>query len=388
MPSLKRILITGGAGFIGRALVRSLADSGAYRIAVLDNLSAQVHGPDARFSEGLLGFATCRRGDVNDQRALMEALRGQEVVVHLAAETGTGQSMYEISRYTQVNVQGTALLLDCCRQAGDCVKKIVLASSRAVYGEGRTHCASCGVVYPGQRTRDDMERGQFALRCPMCGRPVSALATNEDSPLCPTSIYGVTKASQEQLLDVFRKSSEASAVALRFQNVYGPGQSLQNPYTGVLSIFSNLILAGEEINLFEDGAEGRDFVFIDDVVQAIRLAIEGDDLPCYAYNVGTGSLTSIAEVSERLMESLGQNVPARISGDFRLGDIRHCFADLTRSKRDLGYEAAWALVDGIQRFCEWVKGQGQNTSKFSQSIDELKDNDILLSSRKGDTDGE
>ena len=382
---MTRILVTGGAGFIGGALVRALAEKGVYEITVMDNLSPQIHGPDAVFPEGLLDASVCLKGDLRDRGDLQTALRDQEIVVHLAAETGTGQSMYEIARYTSTNVDSTAKLLEECGRDSSNVRKIILASSRAIYGEGKYRCDGCGVVFPRGRTIEDMKAGDFEVHCPHCEKAVEPLPTDEAAPVHPGSIYGVTKAAQDQLVAVWGEALGVDTIALRFQNVYGPGQALNNPYTGILSAFSGLILDGGDLDIFENGLESRDFVFIDDAVDAVRMAIEKGRLPNRAYNVGTGERASISDVAQLLMQSFGRKVPAQISGHFRAGDIRHNFASTERCREDLGFQAQWDLEAGLSRLCEWVQSEGSAQCDLGKAAAELKSRGLLHSGKKLDS---
>jgi dTDP-L-rhamnose 4-epimerase len=267
---MSNILINGGAGFIGSRLALALLRRG-HLVTVLDNLSPQIHGDEPRASslyrsiEGQVRFI---HGDVTDRAALAAALAEQDAVVHYAAETGTGQSMYQIERYSHVNVGGTALLLDILANAPHRVKRMVVASSRSIYGEGKYLSPELGAVYPTHRSEADMQAGRFEVAPPAGSSALELVATDEDSRIHPSSVYGITKQVQEQLVMTVCPTLGIDGVALRYQNVYGPGQSLANPYTGILSIFSNLIMSGKPINIFEDGLESRDFVYIDDVVAA------------------------------------------------------------------------------------------------------------------------
>ena len=378
---MKKVLITGGAGFIGSALVRALAATGEYELTVLDNLSPQIHGDGASFDPDIEARARCIRGDVTRAEDCRAALAGQDCVVHLAAETGTGQSMYEMRRYCDVNVTGTAVLLEACREVRGQLEKVIVASSRAVYGEGKYRCEACGPVYPGPRALVRMEAGDFEVYCPKCDRPVSLLPTDEDSPLTPLSVYGATKVTQEHLVRIFAESSEIPAVAFRFQNVYGPGQSLHNPYTGILSIFSTRILNGNPIEIYEDGRESRDFVYVADVVEAVRLALEQDTGPYSCYNVGTGVPTSVEELAEALMNGYGRRVPLVKKAAFRLGDIRHNVADLGRIREELGFSPSWALEDGLQRFVAWVQTVGPVEDRYGASVRQLQRDKLLRNAR-------
>lgn len=284
------MLITGGAGFIGSNLALKLIERG-YSVTVLDNLSPQIHGDAPSQSplyQSIKDRVTFIKGDITNRADLTKALQHQNLIVHLAAETGTGQSMYEIEKYTLVNILGTSLLLDILANERNEVEKIVLSSSRAVYGEGKYLCSEHGTVYPLSRSNDDMSKGDFEVKCPHCGLPVGCLPTDENSLLHPTSIYGITKHVQEQLIVTTGKALNLPTVVFRYQNVYGPGQSLSNPYTGILSIFSTSAKSGKGINIFEDGQESRDFVYIDDVTDATVLGIERDEANYQVFNVGGG----------------------------------------------------------------------------------------------------
>ena len=274
---MKNVLITGGAGFIGSNLALKLLDKGYY-VSVLDNLSTQIHGENPEESsplyQSIKGKVRFIKGSVFCREDWLKALEGQDAVIHLAAETGTGQSMYEIEKYVNSNIGGTALLLDILTNTKHCVKRVVVAESRAIYGEGKYHCPRCGDVYPLERKDEDMAKGDFECKCPKCGSEVDLVATTEDSAIHPSSVYGISKQVQGQLVHLVCKSIGIESVSFRYQNVYGPGQSLSNPYTGILSIFSTRIKNGNGINIFEDGKETRDFVYINDVVDATILGLE------------------------------------------------------------------------------------------------------------------
>ncbi len=370
---MTRVLVTGGAGFIGSALAERLVAEG-HDVTVLDSLLEQVHGPDPHSSplfRKLPQAVRFVRGDVTDRAVLATALAGQEAVVHLAAETGTGQSMYRIEHYARVNVGGTALLLDLLANEPHEVRRIVVASSRAIYGEGRYLTADGRAVFPGPRTRSAMEAGRFAPEVPGAG-PIEAAPTDEESRLHPTSVYGITKQVQEQLVLTAGGALGLEAVALRFQNVYGPGQSLANPYTGILSIFANRILAGEPLNIFEDGHESRDFVFVDDAVEATCLALFAPAAPGHAFNVGTGRAVSVIEVAETLMAALGRRVPARITGQFRVGDIRHALACTRLARERLGFTARVPFEEGAARLARWAAGEGPRDAGYEESLAEMR----------------
>lgn len=373
---MKNILITGGAGFIGANLALKLIEKG-YKVTVFDNLSPQIHGDNPDLTSPLYnsikGKVKFIKGTVTSKEDWMEAITGQECVVHLAAETGTGQSMYEIYHYINVNILGTALLLDILTNTKHTVKKVVVAESRAIYGEGRYYSEELGLyLYPNERFDADMSKGDFEVKFPGCKKPLTLVATSEDSLIHPTSVYGITKQVQGQLVHLVCASLGLASVSFRYQNVYGPGQSLSNPYTGILSIFSTRIKNGNEINIFEDGKESRDFVYIDDVVEATFLGIEKDEASRHAFNVGTGVAIDVLTVANTLMEKYGVKVPIKITGNYRLGDIRHNYADITLAKEVLGFNPKWDFNKGIGEFVKWVNEQDIQQDNYLVSIEEMR----------------
>jgi len=372
------ILITGGAGFIGSNLTRKLVEKG-FKVTVLDNLSKQIHGENQNSTlySSIKDIATFIQGDVCNKSDWKKALRNQDAVIHLAAETGTGQSMYEISRYNEVNILGTTHLLDILANDNHSIKKMIIASSRSIYGEGKYMCKNDGVVYPNQRQDIDMAKGGFNLVCNECNEPLELLATDEDSKVHPSSIYGITKQQQEQMILLIGKTLNIPAVALRYQNVYGPGQSLSNPYTGILSIFSTRLLNGNDIDIYEDGQESRDFVFIDDVVNATILALEKTEANNQIFNVGSGIATSVTEVANSLKSLYNSDVKISVSGKYRLGDIRHNYADLSKIKNALGFSPKFDFILGITSFVNWVKTQEVMEDKYETSIQELKNKGLI-----------
>jgi len=368
----KNILITGGAGFIGSNLALKLIEKG-YQVTVLDNLSPQIHGEKSPLYESIKGKVTFIKGTVLSYDDWKKALKGADVVVHLAAETGTGQSMYEIEKYTDVNIKGTSIFLDILANEKHSIKKIVVASSRAIYGEGKYKCQKHGIVYPNERKDCDMAQGDFNVKCPYCHANVELLATDEESKIHPASIYGITKQVQEQMFMVMGKSLNIPAVAFRYQNVYGAGQSLSNPYTGILSIFSTRIKNGNDISIFEDGKESRDFVYIDDVVDATILGIEKDEANYEVFNVGLGKAIDVMTVANTLVAEYASETNITITGNYRLGDIRNNYADLSKIKNKLGFEPKINFKEGISKFVEWVNKQDIVEDKYTQSIEEMKE---------------
>lgn len=374
---MEKILITGGAGFIGSNLALALLKRG-HQVTVLDNLSEQIHGKNPEETSSLYLSIKDKvhfiKGTVACRETLQKAIADNTVIVHLAAETGTGQSMYEIQHYTDVNIGATALLLDILTNEKHSVKKVVVASSRAIYGEGKYYNKTKNTfVYPLQRTDNDMQKGDFEVKDPQNHSDVLELvATTEDAIIHPTSVYGITKQVQEQLVMTVCPTIGIAGVAFRYQNVYGPGQSLKNPYTGILSIFSTQIKNGNGINIFEDGKETRDFVFISDVVDATVLGIEKETANNQVFNVGTGVATDVITVATELSNNYGIQVPITISGNYRLGDIRHNYADITKARQLLGFEPKVSFKEGLKQFTNWVNTQEIEEDKYQQSIDEMK----------------
>ena len=372
-----KIVITGGAGFIGTHLTRQLLAHG-HAVTILDNFLPQVHQDERSLSADVAPHVRLVEGDVADKTVMRAALDEAECVVHLAAETGTGQSMYQVTRYGQTNILGTSVLFDLLVEgAARGIQRLIVASSRAIYGEGAYNCAEHGQVYPRARTSAEKERALFDPVCAVCGGACAPVATPETAPLSPSSWYGLTKQLQEQMTLMFGQVLGVPAVALRYQNVYGPGQSLSNPYTGILAVFSNLAREGKPIQVFEDGAESRDFVFIDDVVEATRAAIELPITGCHSVNVGSGQRTTVLEVAERINAFYGGKSSISISGAFREGDIRHGMADLRQVSYLLKYQPRWQFPDGLTRFLAWASDLRPLDAGYERSLVELREKGLL-----------
>ncbi len=375
------ILVTGGAGFIGSDLSINLSQRG-HEVIAFDNLSEQIHGKKPKVTSPLYkslldSKVNFVRGDVRNLYNLKKILKNVDVVVHLAAETGTGQSMYEIKKYEEVNVGGTALLLDLLANTKHSIKKVIVASSRAIYGEGRYFAKEFGYVYPPHRKEMDMKNGDFEVKYKNSQKPLKLMSTDEESKIHPSSIYGITKQVQEQMVECACSSLGINWVSLRYQNVYGKGQSLHNPYTGIISIFSTLIKNENPINVFEDGKESRDFVHIKDVVSATILAIEEDEANDEVFNVGSGISTSVLSVAKELVNKFGVDVEINITGDYRMGDIRHNYADLTKIKKKLGFSPKVKFADGISEFVDWVNEVDVPVSNYNKSIEELAEKGLF-----------
>jgi dTDP-L-rhamnose 4-epimerase len=365
-----KILVTGGAGFIGSWLVDFLSAS-EHSILVLDNLSVQIHGAIPKLDLPWLGSEKVDfiRGDIRDLKLMDELLARVDAVVHLAAETGTGQSMYQIAHYYDVNQQATAAMFEAIGTRHRHIKRVVLASSRSIYGEGAYKLAD-QIFVPKPRDSSRLKAGQFEPVGPK-GEALQLFATPEDVAPSPASVYAATKLANESLGRIFADAYCTTVVALRFQNVYGERQSLRNPYTGILSIFSNRMRQNLPVNIFEDGLESRDFVHVSDVVRAITLTLECPLEGFDAINVGSGVATSVLQVAETLRKLLGSASTLGVSGDFRAGDIRHCYADLTRARELLGFEPLLGMGQGLSRFCEWVMTQSIIEDRSEKAMNEL-----------------
>lgn len=372
-------LITGGAGFIGQRVARALLLQGA-KVRILDNFSPQIHAAEV-LPVDLAGHVEVVKADVRDCDALKRALRGVDTVVHLAAETGTGQSMYEIERYFSVNVQGTATLLDLMQNddCGKSLRSIVVASSRAVYGEGAYQCAAHGLVFPEQRTRERMSASAFEPVCPVCGSLVSLFPTPESAPFIPMSMYGLTKQVQEQAVLLFARTRGINGFGLRYQNVYGPGQSLKNPYTGILAVFSNLARQNQVIEIYEDGLESRDFVYIDDVVEATIRSINYSGQFVGALNVGSGQATSVMTVAQEITAYFDSSSTIKVTGAFRMGDIRHNIANVSKLEQVLSFVPGVPFKQGLAKFLGWAAEQApEDKAAYLRSVTELAARGLMV----------
>ena len=380
---MKNILITGGAGFIGSQIVTKLFESKEWNITVLDNLSQQIHGTDSSQSY-LYGLIKdkCQfiNADIRDFDIVSKAVADVEYIIHLAAETGTGQSMYQINRYNEVNIMGTSNLFQAISNLGkeSKVKKIILSSSRSVYGEGKYNCPSCGVIFPKSRSRETMQKGDFNLYCPKCGKKLELVSTTEDSEINPCSLYAFTKYSQEKMLQTLCPAMGIDFTIFRFQNVYGAGQSLKNPYTGILSIFSTLMLENKPINIFEDGLESRDFIHVKDIADGVIASIENSQSNSEIINLGSGINTTVIQIAEILKKAYNSQSKLNVTGDFRIGDIAHNKADISKAEKLLGFVPKISLEDGLNDFCNWVKNQSTDNSGYEKSLKEMEQSGLFI----------
>ena len=371
----KVILITGGAGFIGSQIITKLLLDGC-QVRVVDNLSSQIHGHIPTGLDFLkqpgVDFI---RGSVTSLDVWRRALENVDSVIHLAAETGTGQSMYEINRYFDVNVQGTANMLQVLQndKVGTSLRTLIVASSRAVYGEGSYMCPRHGVIFPDQRSAANMSAGVFEFYCPSCKEKLTSSATEECAPFKPMSVYALTKQTQEQAVLMHARNNNLNGFAFRYQNVYGPGQSLKNPYTGILAVFSNLARQSQVIDVYEDGLESRDFVYIDDVVEATIRAVMYREEFVGALNVGSGLAVSVIEVANQINKYFGNRSEVRITGAYRAGDIRHNTASTLRLESVLNFKPMTPFRFGLERFLAWVETQPlEDNYAYQKSLLELK----------------
>ena len=349
------VLVTGGAGFIGSHLVDALV-AGGERVRVIDNLDPLAH-PDGEPPAHLPADVELLVGDVRDRAAVERALEGVDRVFHLGGVVGNGESMVNVRRAVDANCAGTATLLEALLARRDRVRRLVVASSMVVYGEGAYECSEHGPLAPPVRSLEQLRRREWEPRCPRCARRLAPAPTSEDRPLHPTSVYGITKRDQEELSLVLGAAYGLEAVALRYLNVYGPRQALGNPYTGVAAIFASRLLAGRRPRVFEDGAQIRDLVHVSDVARATLAAMEAPAAPGHPINVATGRQVTVVELARVIAAALGSELEPDVTGEFRAGDIRHCFADTTRARDLLGFEATRTLADGLPELAAWVARQ-------------------------------
>ena len=350
-----RILITGGAGFIGSHLSDLLIEKG-YQVRALDNLDPQVHGENACRPGYLAPEVELIIGDVRNHSDVERALEGCGMLVHFAAAVGVGQSMYRIEHYTSVNALGSAVVLEEAVKRRNFLKKMLVASSMSIYGEGLYRCPVCGSFAPELRPSEQLSQHKWEVCCPECGEQADPLAVPETKPLHPTSIYAVNKRSQEEMFLATGQAYEIPTVAMRFFNVYGTRQALSNPYTGVGAIFASRLLNDNPPLIFEDGLQSRDFIHVKDLSRACLMALENPASDKKVLNVGTGRPTTILELGKAVADELGK--PSDnfiIRNQFRAGDIRHCFADTDRTSRILGFSAKIEFARGVRDLCSWVK---------------------------------
>ncbi len=350
----KNILITGGAGFVGSHLADALLLAG-HHVRIFDNLTEQVHHDG--IPDYLAPEAEFIHGDVQDADALRRALNGVDVVFHMAAAVGVGQSMYEIAHYMGSNTQGTAVLLQELLHCKGRVQKLVLASSMSIYGEGKYLCLRCGEVAPPVRTVEQLRTHNWEPNCPGCGEALTPIPTDESKPLQSSSIYALSKKDQEEMCLLFGRTYGLPVVALRYFNIYGTRQALSNPYTGVAAIFASRLMNGNSPLIFEDGLQMRDFVSVQDVVRVNLLAMERSEADGRALNIGSGDPISIREVAAELARAMHTDIPAELTQRYRAGDVRHCFADISAAGKLLGYAPEVDFASGLKDLVQWLYSQ-------------------------------
>ncbi|MCB9757567.1 MAG: NAD-dependent epimerase/dehydratase family protein [Candidatus Omnitrophica bacterium] len=363
-----KILITGGAGFIGTHTTRALLKQG-HQVRLFDNLDPQIHGPNASFPDWQ-GKVECQRGDILNSDELEKALEGIDVVYHLASLTGVGQSMYEIRHYADTNINGTANLVEVIAKKKQRISRLVLSSSRAVYGEGAALCERCGLVHPQDRKRSNLDKGIFHVFCPSCNMNVKPIATGEGFSCSPVSIYGWSKLQQEEIFRFATKYFNLPVVMLRYFNVYGAGQALNNPYTGVVSIFYARLKNNNPVSLYEKGLPLRDFINIADIVDANLLALDQELLVDNIFNIGSGEILTVCDLVNALGKVMGITPQILDQGEFREGDIFSCFADLEKSKRILGFNPKVSLQQGLEEFVKWADGK-KTEDLYEKTVKEL-----------------
>jgi dTDP-L-rhamnose 4-epimerase len=367
-----KILVTGGAGFIGSHLVDRLISEN-HEVVVIDNLEPQVHQnkkPDYLNSEAKYIFK-----DLSDKETLVSILKDVEIIFHQAAAVGVGQSMYEIEKYVEMNVMGTAKLLELLVNNENSVKKLVVASSMSIYGEGAYECGKCGIVYPELRSEKQMKTREWEMICPKCGMQAKPIPTKEGKPLKPTSVYAISKRDQEEMCLSVGRAYGIPTVSLRYFNVYGPRQSLSNPYTGVCAIFSSRIKNNNPPIIYEDGLQTRDFIYVDDIVSANTFAMKENKMNYKSLNVGTGKPVKIIEIANTLASLYGKDIKPKTVNKYRSGDIRHCFADVSEIKK-LGFDAKTSFEEGMRKLVEWGE-QAKAIDKVDEATKELIDRGLV-----------
>jgi dTDP-L-rhamnose 4-epimerase len=351
---VKTVLITGGAGFIGAHVANELLKNG-YKVRILDSLVPQVHGPGQRRPGYLSNDVELQVADVRDSSALMRALEKVDQVIHLAALVGVGQSMYQMDEYTSVNNLGTATLLQALTKAP--VERLVIASSMSIYGEGLYRDTQGRTVTAPSRGIEQLRAGEWEIR-DQSGEVLTPVATPEDKTPCLASIYALSKYDQERMCLIMGGAYGLPTVALRFFNTYGPYQALSNPYTGVLSNFASRVLNGKPPLIFEDGLQQRDIVSVYDVAAACRRALESAEAPGKAFNISSGQPITVKEAARRTIRAIGSTtLEPEITGQYRVGDIRHCFADTSLARTVLGWQPRISLEQGLEDLASWLLGQ-------------------------------
>lgn len=375
---VKKILITGGAGFIGSHLVDKLIEEKGHDVTVLDILEEQVHGKIHGLPKYLNKETNFIQGSVTDYKILEDLVQKNNVIYHLAAMVGVGQSMYQVKKYVNHNILGTANLLDILANSEHNVEKLIIASSNTIYGEGKAKCDKCGIVFPKFRTPEQLKKRDWELNCPECGLKATPLLTDENTPFDSSSIYALSKKTQEEMGLLICDTYNINTTILRFFLVYGTRQSLSNPYTGVCAIFSSRLLNDKPPIVFEDGLQSRDFVNVNDVCQSLILALEKKAAKGEVFNVASGMPITIKEVAEIITKKINPKLKPIYNNQYRIGDVRHCLADISKIKNKLGYKPKVNFRESIDEVIEWIKPQVGKVQDYSQkALDELKEKGLL-----------
>lgn len=374
----KKILITGGAGFIGSHLVDKLIEEKEHEVTVIDSLEEQVHGKRSKPPNYFNKKAEFIHSSIIDYNKLEDLIKRNDIIFHLAAKVGVGQSMYQVRDYIENNVLGTGNLLNIIANSEHDVEKLIIASSNTVYGEGKYICEECGIVFPKLRTTDQLRTKDWEISCPKCRKKVNPLLTDETTPFDPSSIYALTKQAQEQTSLLIGETYGINTTILRFFLVYGSRQALSNPYTGVCAIFGARLLSGKPPIIFEDGQQTRDFVNVKDICQALILAMEKNAANGEIFNVGTGIPIAIKEVAEILSEKINPDLKPIYNQQYRVGDIRHCIADISKINDKLGYRPTIPFKEGIDELINWInKSVNTFQDNSTKAIEILKDKGLL-----------
>ena len=373
-----KVLITGGAGFIGSHLVDKLIEKGYSEVTIFDNLEEQVHGKLETLPSYINKKAKFIKSSVINYNTFEKAIKESDIIVHLAATVGVAQSMYQVEKYVNTNILGTANLLDILNKSKHKIDKLIIASSNTIYGEGKYFCSKCGITFPPVRSISQLTNHDWEVKCPNCQTILTSVPTDESSVLNPSSIYAFTKQSQEQLSLLIGKTYNIDFTILRFFLVYGSRQSISNPYTGVCNIFATNILNNRSPMIYEDGLQSRDFVNVNDVCQAIILSMEKEEAKGQIFNVGTGIPIKIKEVAELFIKKLNSDLDPLVTQKYRMGDIRHCIADITKIKKFLGFKPSIAFKDGIDDLINWIQREkGKIQDKSQLALNELKEKGLL-----------
>lgn len=370
----KKILITGGAGFIGSHIADKLIEQGHF-VRILDNLSPQVH-PAQQIPEYLNQKAEFILGDIRNKEDVKKALSNVQIIIHLAAFTATGQSMYKQAECTDVNVNGTKNILDVIAENNYNIEKIIYASSRAVYGEGKYSCRHCGIIYPKKREEEQLSKQEWDIKCPYCNAMLAVLPTDEDTPLSPVSIYAETKRKIEKMICEFGKNNNIPFVIFRTFNAYGIRQAVENPYVGLLPIFALRIKSNKALFLYEDGQIIRDFVHVEDIADAFILGMTNDAANNQIFNLGSGQKMTLQELAKKIAKAFKSNADIRVIGKYRSGDPRHSYADISLIKNKIGFVPKMSFEKELKKFVEWIKTKDA-VDNYDKAEQELKERGLF-----------